>query len=247
MPLNQELNIEIVPEKIGFESRARDIFLDVARSCIDDKGVFYLAISGGQTPARFFELLSEIQDASLWENIHIFWVDERYIPSDVDGNNYKLANDTFLTKVPIPPQNIHRIPTEYSDFRLALQEYEQDIRKTFGLDKSACPVFDLIILGMGADAHTGSLFPNSYASFDAQNIACVVYTMDQEFSRITLTHPVLTAANHIVVLVSGREKAKILKEVLTSAPDEVKYPIHVLWPVLDKVTWLIDSQAAKLL
>jgi 6-phosphogluconolactonase len=105
---------------------------------------------------------------------------------------------------------------------------------------------------MGADGHTGSLFPNSNASFDTTDLACVVYLLDQKLpdellNRITLTHPVLCAASQIVVLVSGAEKAEILKEVLTDPPDEVQFPIHVLWPVLDKVVWLVDSPAAKLL
>ena len=100
---------------------------------------------------------------------------------------------------------------------------------------------------MGADGHTGSLFPNSFAAFDKENLACVVYVLDEKLNRITLTHPVLCAASRLAVLVSGQEKAHILKEVLTSEPDEVRFPIHTLWPVLNKVTWLVDSEAAKFL
>ncbi|MBA7649683.1 6-phosphogluconolactonase [subsurface metagenome] len=100
---------------------------------------------------------------------------------------------------------------------------------------------------MGADGHTGSLFPNSYAPFDMDDLACVVYVLDEKLNRITLTHPVLCAASHLAVLVSGEEKANILKEVLTHEPDEVRYPIHTLWPILNKVTWLVDSKAAKFL
>ena len=107
------------------------------------------------------------------------------------------------------------------------------------------PKFDLIVLGMGAEGHTGSLFPNSYAPFDTEDLACVVYVLDEKLNRITLTHPVLRAASHLVVLVCGQEKEGILKTVLTSEPDEVRYPIHVLWPVLDRVTWLVDSTAAQ--
>ena len=105
---------------------------------------------------------------------------------------------------------------------------------------------------MGSDGHTGSLFPNSNASFDTKDLACVVYLLDQKLpdqtvNRITLTHPVICAASQIVVLVSGAGKAKTLKTVLAGPPDEVRYPIHVLWPVLDKVLWLIDSPAAGLI
>jgi 6-phosphogluconolactonase len=100
---------------------------------------------------------------------------------------------------------------------------------------------------MGADGHTGSMFPNSYAAFDTEDLACVVYVLDEKLNRITLTHPVLCAASHLAVLVSGAEKAEILKQVLSGEPDEVRYPIHVLWSILDKVTWLVDAEAAKLL
>ncbi|MGD8786139.1 MAG: 6-phosphogluconolactonase, partial [Phycisphaerales bacterium] len=175
----------------------------------------------------------------------LFWVDERYVEPDSDWSNYKLAADTFLGKVTIPEGNIHRIPTEHDDFKAAAQYYEQTIRDVFGLDEKKTPQFDLIMLGMGAEGHTGSLFPNSYAMFDTEDLACVVYVMDEKLNRITLTHPVLRAASHLTILVSGPEKAKILKEVLTSEPDEVRYPVHVLWPILDKVTWLVDQEAAK--
>jgi 6-phosphogluconolactonase len=100
---------------------------------------------------------------------------------------------------------------------------------------------------MGVDGHMGSLFRNSYATFDTQDLACVVYALDEKLNRITMTHPVLSAAKKLLVLVSGKEKAQILHHVLTEEPDEINYPIHILWPVLDKVTWLVDSDAAQML
>jgi 6-phosphogluconolactonase len=181
-----------------------------------------------------------------WDRIHMFWVDERYVPPDSEASNYKLAADAFLDKVSIPPANIHRIPTEYEDINEAARAYERTIREVFGMEEGEIPEFDLIVLGMGADGHTGSLFPNSYATFDTDDLACVVYVMDDtKLNRVTLTHPVLLAARCLVVLVSGQEKAQTLKEVLTGEPDEVKYPIHVLWPALDKITWLVDRDAAS--
>ena len=181
----------------------------------------------------------------LWKKIQLFWVDERYVPPDSQWSNYKLAAETFLNKVPIPAENVHRIPTEHSDFAVAANLYEETIRNVFALEEGIIPQFDLIVLGMGADGHTGSLLPGSYAPFDTSDLACVVYVMDEKLNRITLTHPVLCAAKHIAVLVAGEEKAGILKEVLTSKPNEIKFPIHVLWSVLDKVTWLTDRSAAK--
>jgi len=247
-------NLEVLADVDALARRCLEFFITSAERFIKTRNVFHLAISGGSSPKRFFELLAGEQRAmSLpWDKIHVFWVDERYVPHDSPHSNYKLAADTFLAKVPIPKQNVHPIPTEYEDFNVAAKQYEKAVRSVFGIKAGQLPRFDLVILGMGSDGHTGSLFPNSTASFDTKDLACVVYLLDQKLpdqtvTRITLTHPVLCAAAQIVVLVAGREKAKILKEVLTCEPDEVRYPVHSLWPALDRITWLVDSPAAKLL
>lgn len=239
-------NVEITSDAEALAQKSVELFINDAQKAIDAKDAFCVAISGGHTPKRFFELLGEMPRASSlpWDKIQLFWVDERYVEPDSDWSNYKLAADTFLTKVTIPEENVHRIPTEYDDFKMAARTYEQVIREVFNLTENKPPRFDLIILGMGAEGHTGSLFPDSYATFDTEDLACVVYVMDEKLNRITLTHPVLRAASHLAILVSGREKAKILKEVLNSEPDEIRYPIHTLWPILDKVTWLVDKEAA---
>jgi len=240
-------NVEIVSDGESLAHRSLDFFVATAEKAVKAKGAFYVAISGGHTPRRFFEMLGEEPKAKAlpWGKIQLFWVDERCVPVDSQWSNYKLAASTFLSKVAIPEENVHRIPTEYSDFKTAACRYEETIREVFGLEEGQIPEFDLIVLGMGVEGHTGSLFPDSYAPFDTENLACVVYVLDDKLNRITLTNPVLRAASRLAVLVSGEEKADILKEVLTSEPDEVRYPIHTLWPILDKVTWLVDSKAAK--
>jgi len=246
--------MQIVADADALAHKCLDLFAASVKQTVKEKNVFYLAISGGRSPQRFFELLGSEQTAlSLpWDKIHLFWVDERYVPHDSPYSNYKLAIDTFLTKIPIPTKNVHPIPTDDEDFDSAARQYEKTLRSVFGIKSGQLPKFDLIILGMGSDGHTGSLFPNSNASFDTKDLACSVYLLDQKLpdqtvNRITLTHPAICAASQIVVLVSGTEKAKTLKEVFAGPPDEVRYPIHVLWPVLDKVLWLIDSAAASLI
>lgn len=246
---NRKPNVEIVSDPESLAHRSVAIFIADAQKAIKAKNTFYVAISGGNTPRRFFELLGQAPQAKdlPWDKVQLFWVDERYVPPDSQWSNYKLAADTFLAKVSIPQENVHPIPTEHTDSMLAAHLYGQTIRSVFGLEENQIPEFDLIVLGMGVEGHTGSLFPDSYASFNRDNLACVVYVLDEKLNRITLTHPVLRAASRLAVLVSGREKARILKEVLTSEPDEVRYPIHILWPILDRVTWLVDTDAAKLL
>lgn len=244
---NFKPNVEVVRDPEVLAQRSAEIFVAGAQKAIRAKDVFHVAVSGGQTPEHFFELLGEMPRANSlpWDKIQLFWVDERIVDANSPWSNYKLAADTFLAKVAIPRENVHRIPTEYGDFEAAAHSYEETIRTVFGLDKGQLPEFDLIVLGMGGEGHTGSLFPGSYAAFDTEDLACAVYVLDDNPNRITLTPPVLCAASHLVVLVCGRKKAGILKKVLTSEPDEVRYPIHALWPVLDKITWLVDTAAAQ--
>ncbi len=243
------LNFDVAASAEDVASKAVDLFLSEAAKSIEERGVFKVAISGGHTPKRFFELLGELPEnkSPSWQRVHIFWVDERYVPPESEWSNYKLAADTFLKKISMPVDNVHRIPTEYSDFQESARQYEEAIREVFGTKRGRIPQFDLIILGIGREGHTGSLFPGSFAQLDTEDLACVVYVLDEEKNRITLTSPVLCAARRLVVLACGEEKSDILKEVFMSDPDDVRYPIHVLWPVLEKVTWLLDAGAAKLI
>jgi 6-phosphogluconolactonase len=303
----QTPQIEIASDAQDLAYRMVQLFLATAGDAIAARGVFHVALSGGHTPELFFRRLAEesskwevgrgkVEEGShatspaletshltlpTWDRIHVFWVDERYVPPDSQASNYRLAAETFLNRVEIPAANIHRIPTEYSDISDAVRAYERTMREVFGLEGSSCvvpdarpqggppgpgrergaathdaerttqdasrcvPQFDLIVLGMGSDGHTGSLFPDSYAAYDTDDLACAVYVADEtKFNRITLTRPVLLAARRLVVLVSGREKAQTLQEVLTGEPDEVRYPIHSLWPALDRIVWLVDREAA---
>ena len=247
-------NVEVLTDAETVARRCLSLFAAAVERVLKTADVFNLAISGGHTPERFFKLLVDdpVSKSLPWNKLHLFWVDERYVPHDSPLSNYKLAADTFLAKIPIPKENIHPVPTDYEAFDSAARQYEETIRSAFHIKKGRTPQFDLIILGMGADGHTGSLFPNSSAAFDTNDLACVVYLLDQKLpdqavTRITLTYPVLRAAKQLIILVTGPEKATILKEVLTNPPDEIKYPVHLLWPALDKISWLVDSQAAKLL
>ena len=226
---------------------ACDRFIQVGKTAIKDKDIFRVAISGGHTPTRFFQLLGvgSISRDLHWDKVHIFWVDERCVPPEAEGSNYRLAAHTFLDKVPIPVSNVHRVTGECNDYSEAVAEYEETIRQVFELERGQFPQFDLIVLGMGADGHIGSLFPNSYALFDTDDLVSTVYFMDGNYNRITLTHPVLCAAEQLMILISGPEKATIVKEVMHNDYDDVKYPVHTLWPILHKVVWLMDEEASK--
>lgn len=244
---DEKLKIIHVKDLQDLSRKAIDLFTDSVQNVLKQQDTFYLAISGGKTPHDFYQLLvNDKRSLELpWKNIELFWVDERCVPPDSPDSNYKLAADTFLKKVGIPEENIHRIPGEYSDYIKAVREYDRILSKVFDLKEKGIPQFDLMILGMGADGHIGSLLPNSYALFDTEDLVTMVYRIEDGHNRITLTHPVICNSKNLMILVSGKEKAEIVKEVFTEEPDEVKYPVHTLWPILDKVIWLIDEEAAK--
>jgi 6-phosphogluconolactonase len=242
-------NIAVARNYEELSRKALDLFVEAAKTTINGKDVFFAAISGGNTPKRFFELIGESPESRglSWDKIHIFWVDERCVPPGSEQSNYKLAAEAFLSKVSIPPENVHRIMGEAHDLEFAANAYENAIRKVFNIGTGDIPVFDLIILGIGADGHTASLFPNSKVISEARRLAAPVYPAGGNLNRITLTVPVLLGASRLIVMAAGQDKAETLHDVLSSEPDKTRYPIQALWPVLDKITWLLDATAASLL
>ncbi|MCE5186168.1 MAG: 6-phosphogluconolactonase [Planctomycetaceae bacterium] len=229
--------------------QALEHFFEVYRQSLQQRDCFYTAISGGHTPVLFYKKLAqpEIYARFDWDKVQLFWVDERCVQPDGKDSNFGLAARTFLQSVPIPPQNVHRVSGEIENYRQAAKDYEEEIRRTMNPADGRQPVFDLIVLGMGADGHIGSIFPNTYALFDTDSMVRTVYRLEGGHSRITLTIPVLKAARDLMILVSGPEKAQTLKSIFNIEPDPVLYPVHALWPVLHKVTWIVDEAAAALL
>lgn len=247
--LKQDIRIEHVKNADELAETALKHFMQACRESIEQKDVFYTAISGGHTPTLFYQKISHraVHSQIDWKKVHLFWVDERCVEPSGPASNFGLAVRTFLQEVPIPFENIHRVTGEVADFSEAAEDYQRTIRQTMNIRPGEIPVFDLIILGMGADGHIGSIFPNTYALFDTEDLVCTVFRMEGDHSRITLTVPVLKAARRLMILVSGSEKAQTLRSVFSLEPDPVLYPVHALWPVLDKVTWIVDDAASSLL
>lgn len=208
---------------------------------------FALAISGGSTPIKMFNLFADNKDID-WANVDIFWADERFVPAEDDNNNYKSAFKAFLNKVNIPGINIHRVKTDLADARQAAKDYQDQIIKVFNIENRQIPQFDLIILGMGDDGHIASIFPKSLNLIDNNCLACPIRLDHIPFERITLTAKVVQNAKKILVLISGQKKAEMVKDVFEAEqinPD--KYPIHLLWQSAEKTEFLLESQAASLL
>ncbi len=200
-----------------------------------------IAISGGTTPKLLF---SEMAKAGFdWSRTDLFWVDERCVPPDSEESNFKLANDTLIGPAKIPAGNIHRIYGELPPPEAA-QRYVGDIKTSFELDAGKLPVFDVLHRGMGADAHTASLFPGSHLVEDRAGIATNVWVEKMKMDRVTLLPGVLLAANHTVLQVSGADKADALRNVLKSEEDFLKYPCQIASRDR-RAVWFLDRAAAS--
>lgn len=199
-----------------------------------------IALSGGSTPKRFHVLLAESEGID-WSRVHVYWGDERTVPPDDAESNYRMARETLLDRVAIPPEQIHRMrgeidPTEAAD------EYEQTLRETFGVEPPDVPRFDLNILGAGADGHTASLFPGTAALEERERWVVANHVPQQDSWRLTLTYPVLNAARLTLVLVSGSGKADAIRRIFD--PNEPDKPPAAFVQPDGQIIWLLDEGAA---
>lgn len=228
--------------------RALREFLSQAQQALNQEGRFAAALCGGRTPQRFFECLAASNEARKidWKKVSWFWTDERAVgPADA-RSNYRLAAETFLKTLPVPPDQVYRMEGEAEDLQEAAARYEKTLQEVLKTQPGQVPALDLVILGIGADGHIASLFPGSEALLDRHSLVRAVRGPDG-LNRLTLTVPVLQAARSILILLSGVEKAPILCTLLTHPSEGSAYPAHSLWPVLHKTTWLVDAEAASLL
>jgi 6-phosphogluconolactonase len=197
-----------------------------------------LAISGGSSPKRMFEIFGSA--AFDWTRVQLFWVDERCVPVTDSQSNFKLANDTWLTPAKFPEANIHRVQTE-RDPQEAAEVYADELRLVFG---EGIPQFDVIHRGMGPDAHTASLFPGEPLIADRTGLTAAVFVEKLNSRRVTLLPAVLLAAKHTVLLVAGTDKAEPLSEVLYGPRDPMKFPCQLTERDGGDVTWFLDQAAA---
>ena len=234
-------------EEVSGEAAAR--FRLLAADNIASAGRFSVALSGGSTPRALYRLLAEppFGEAIDWRRVHLFWGDERFVPPDHPDSNYRLAREAFISRVPIPAANVHPIPTEGGDPEATAAQYEETLRHFFATPEGEMPHFDLILLGMGAEGHTASLFPGSPALDEHDRLVVATYIPKLGAWRLTLTPPVLRCARHVLFLVSGLDKASALREVLEGPYDPRRLPAQVARPDKGDLTWLADGAAASLL
>ena len=212
------------------------------------KPVFSMVLSGGSTPKLLYSLLATdpvFKEQIPWEKVHFFWGDERHVPPDHPESNYRMADECMFARLPVPPENIHRIKSEIPDASRAAELYQQELSSFFKLKAGQWPRFDCVLLGMGPDGHTASLFPQTVALDEQERMVVADWVEKIQTQRITMTLPVLNNAESVVFLVSGENKAETLKMVLEGEKMPKRFPAQMIDPVHGKLLWFIDRAAAR--
>jgi 6-phosphogluconolactonase len=239
-----EVRTLTTPQEL-FEAGA-ELVAHATRESVEERGRFSIALSGGSTPRNLYNLLATNARASLpWDRMYFFWGDERHVAPTDKESNYRMANEAMLAKVPVAEANVFRVPAENPDAAAAADSYEKTLQKFFALEPGQIPVFDLILLGLGPDGHTASLFPETAALQEKSRLVVANWVEKFQTHRITFTLPVLNAARWVAFLVSGTEKAQALKAVLQDDAPGEKYPAKLVRPANGKLIWLVDRAAAS--
>jgi 6-phosphogluconolactonase len=235
-----EPDVQVCADARDLSERAAAAAAAIIADAVSRHGRCSLVLSGGRTPRALYELLaSTYRDQIPWAAVHLFWGDERYVDPTDAASNYRMARESLLDHVPVPDRNVHPMPTGLASPEAAAREYERDIRAGAGSP------FDLVLLGMGDEGHTASLFPHSTALEETERWVVAVTVPAEPPTRLTLTLPPITAADRIFVLVSGRAKAPALARVLDPASAPRDYPAAALRSARGRVTWWIDRDAAN--
>jgi len=236
------VRISVFDDLQALSHGAAELFRSLSRTAISAKGRFAVALSGGTTPRLLYALLgsASYQNTIDWRRVHLFWADERCVPPDHPASNYGLVHDTLLENIPMPESNVHNVQGE-ADPEVAARAYEQNIEAFYGT--VTIPSFDLIILGLGVDGHTASLFPGSAGVLEAARLAIPVYLKDPQVNRVTLTLTVLNHASQVLFLAAGRAKARVLQNILYEGNSE-GYPAGLVLTEHGTVAWYLDREAA---
>ncbi len=244
--MNQQAVLQIIATHTELYRAVAQEWVSLAKAAIRARGKFCVALTGGNTPRELYRLLATDEYAKQidWSATHIYVGDERYVPDDHPDSNFGMATATLLAHVPIPASQIYPIPTQAAPLECAI-EYAQTLQRTLAINTAGIPVLDLILLGIGEDGHTASLFPGADALDVHDRICAAVYVSHLASWRLTLTYPVITAARQRIVMVTGNTKAKILAKVLSDkiANDLPMQRIALAAPT----TWYLDKAAASAL
>jgi len=237
------MEIQIYPNPEALSETAARLFGDAARKAVDKWGRFTVALSGGSSPERTYELLASdpLKSSVPWQKTWVFWGDERFVPADDPENNARMAREILLDHVPIPSEQIFPIPTD-GEPASAVKRYSKDLTSVFGEQ----PKFDLILLGLGENGHTASLFPGTDVLDEQDRLVDSIFVREQDQYRITLTVPVINNARKVAFLAFGRNKAEVVHQILDGEYRPWEMPAQLIKPS-GQLYWLLDEEAGSLL
>lgn len=239
-------NIEVIEPKL-FPGVVADEIVASIRDAISEKDRCSLALSGGGTPSGIYRLLSKPPRISEieWEKMDLYWGDERYVPHDHVASNYRMVRETMLAHLNQNKPRVHALDTTLADPNEAAKKYEQEIRKAEGISAGVLPEFDIVLLGVGEDGHTASLFPGSPALNTPPNIICVAAEHPEGGYRVSLTQHAIFNAKKIIYIIKGGSKADIVRRIIKGDEDTSVIPARFYLPARDRVTFFLDSEAAQ--
>jgi 6-phosphogluconolactonase len=239
-------SVRVYADLASLSAGAADVCVEAARAAIAAHGRFSVALSGGSTPRSLYQLLAAppYREQVDWAHTVVCWGDERCVPPDHSESNYRMAREALLFHVPVPASQVFRMPGEAADPDTGAAQYEQALRRAFALGPAELPRFDLILLGLGPDGHTASLFPHTPALHVSDRLVVANPVEKLNTTRLTLTAPVLNNAARVVFLVAGADKAAPLAAVLEGPrrPDDL--PAQLIAPTHGELLWLVDRVAA---
>ncbi len=242
--------VRILPDGAAIARRAAQKFVEAGAAAVNEKGSFSVVLAGGSTPKALYGLL--VNDPALraqvpWDKMQVFFGDERHVGPDHPDSNFRMANEAMISKSPLKPEQVTRIKGEYPDADQAAREYELAIRSYFKLADGEFPRFDLVLLGMGSEGHTASLFPGTRALHEKRRIAVSNWVGKLLAERITLTPPAINNAAHVIFMVTGADKAPALTAVLERVYEPDQLPAQLIQPANGTLLWLVDTAAGGLL
>ncbi len=247
MPQPVTVTYSIWPDSRSVAMAAAQLFSDAVSQTVSTRGGARVAISGGSTPKAMFALLADpsqpFAESIPWTKLHLYWVDERCVPPTDAESNYGMTKAALLSKVPLPEEQVHRMEGEF-DPEEAANRYETVLRNSMKLEGAESPAFDLLLLGMGDDGHTASLFPHTAALEEITRLVVANHVPQKDTWRITLTAPVINQARQVCFLIEGAAKTKVLAEVLTGPRDPERLPSQLIRPVSGSLRFLLDEVAA---
>jgi 6-phosphogluconolactonase len=243
-------DVRILTNLDAIARRAAQEFVQSATLAVSEKGSFSVALSGGSTPKALYSLLAK--DAALrsqlpWDKMSLYFGDERSVGPDHADSNFRMATETMLSKVPLKPEQVFRIKGEYQETEKAAQEYEQALRASFKIAEGEFPRFDLVLLGMGNEGHTASLFPGTKALHETKRLVVRNWVGKLYTNRITLTAPAINNAARVMFMITGADKALALKGVLEGPYEPDQLPSQMIQPSSGQLLWLVDTIAGGML